>query len=150
MGKKRVIEKSKDEIFAEKDEVDKALEKSLKSKVKKKVEEAKMHISSSYTNTMITLTDMEGNVLIGDSAGSLGFNGTKKSTSYAGSKVAEIVGRKAERIGVKKIHLIVKGIGAGRFSTLKTLSNFPLEIVSIKDETPLPHNGCRPRKRRRV
>lgn len=150
MGKKRVQKKTKEDILAEKDEVDKALEKTLKTKVKRKVEEGKIYINSSYTNILMSLTDMNGNVLASTSAGALGFKGTKKSTSYAASKTTEVLVRKAEKIGVKKVHIVVKGIGAGRIASLKNIVNFPIEILSVRDETPIPHNGCRPRKARRV
>lgn len=150
MGKKRVKKQTKEDVLAEKDQMEKAVEKGLKTRVKRKVTEGKIYINSSYTNLLMSLTDMDGNVLASSSAGALGFKGTKKSTSYASSKVTEVLAKKAEKIGVKKVHLVVKGVGAGRISSLKTIVNFPLEILSVTDETPIPHNGCRPRKPRRV
>lgn len=150
MGKKRVVKQSKEELLSEKDDVDKAIEKSLKTRVKRKIREGKVYINSSYTNTLMTLTDMEGNTLASTSAGALGFSGTKKATSYAASKVAEMIIRKAEKMGLREIHIIVKGLGPGRYSTLKVMANSSIEIVSVEDQTPIPHNGCRPPKPRRV
>jgi len=149
MGKKRVAKQSKEELLAEKDQLDKALEKGVKVKTRRKVQKGKIYINSSYTNILMNLTDEAGNVLAWASAGSLGFKGTKKSTSYAASKVAEMLAKKAEKIGVGEAEVIVKGLGSGRSSALKSLANFGIEITAIRDETPVPHNGCRPPKPRR-
>lgn len=150
MGKKRVAKKSKEELLEEKDKVEQALKESAKVRVKKKVDQGIIFINSSYTNTLVSLTDQEGNVLAWSSAGSLGFKGTKKSTSYAASKTAEIIAKKAKKLGVERIEVVVKGLGSGRIAALKSLANFGLDITAIRDETPVPHNGCRPPKKRRV
>lgn len=150
MGKKRVVKKTKEELLAEKEKLDKALEKGVKVKTKRRTQKGKIYINSSYTNLLMSLTDENGNVLAWTSAGALGFKGTKKSTSYAASKVAEMMAKKAEKIGVNRVEVIVKGLGSGRSSALKSLANFGLDITSIKDETPVPHNGCRPPKPRRM
>ncbi len=110
----------------------------------------RVYISSTYNNTIITLTDSGGNVLLWRSAGSIGFKGTKKGTSFAASRVAEAVAGACNKLKIKEIDVLVKGIGGGRDTALKTLANRGLEVGSIRDVTPIPHNGCRPRKPRRV
>lgn len=149
MGKKHVIAKSEEEMIKEGEAVEKALGKDLKvSKTSDK--EANFFIFSSYNNTIISLTDLNGNVLASRSAGRIGFKGTKKSTPFAASKTAEAVGQLAEKMGIKKVHVIVKGIGSGRDSALRSIANQGFEILSIKDVTSIPHNGCRPPKPRRL
>lgn len=150
MGKKRVVKKSKREVLEEKEKVDQALEKGAKVRVKRELDEALIYINSSYTNTLMSLTDKGGDVLAWSSAGALGFSGTKKSTSYAASKTAEVLAKKAKKMGVEKVEVVVKGIGSGRYAALKALANFGLEIGAVRDETPIPHNGCRPPKEKRV
>jgi small subunit ribosomal protein S11 len=115
------------------------------------VQTGKIYISSSYNNTILTLTNSKGQVLAWKSAGSVGFKGTKKSTSFAASRVAETIANVCKKMGiVDKIEVLVKGIGAGRESAVRTLITQGLNVVSIKDITPIPHNGCRPKKVRRV
>jgi len=99
---------------------------------------------------MLTLTDSRGQVLAWKSAGSVGFKGTKKATSFASSKVAEAVANICKKLAVERVEVLVKGIGAGRESAVRTLVTQGLNVVSIKDITPIPHNGCRPKKTRRV
>jgi len=136
-------------MIKEGEAVEKALGKDLKvSKTSGK--EANFFIFSSYNNTIISLTDLNGNVLASRSAGRIGFKGTKKSTPFAASKTAEAVGQLAEKMGIKKVHVIVKGIGSGRDSALRSIANQGFEILSIKDVTSIPHNGCRPPKPRRL
>jgi small subunit ribosomal protein S11 len=149
MGKKRVIEKSEEDVLAEKDELDAVKKKKSKTK-KKGVDYAYIYISASYNNTMMTLTDKQGKVLSWASAGQLGFKGTKKATPYAASEVANNLCEKAEKMGVKEIDIFVKGVGTGRSSALRALSSKDIIINLIKDVTPIPHNGCRPKKPRRV
>jgi small subunit ribosomal protein S11 len=149
MGKKRVIEKSEEEVLAEKDELDVIKKKKGKAK-KKGVEYAYIYISASYNNTMMTLTDKQGKVLAWSSAGNLGFKGTKKATPYAASEVANVICEKAEKMGVKEMDIFVKGVGTGRSSALRALSSKDIIINLIKDITPIPHNGCRPKRPRRV
>lgn len=108
------------------------------------------HIQATYNNTIITVSDTEGNVLAWSSAGSVGFSGTKKATPYAAARVAEIVADKAKRAGLLSINVRVSGVGSGRDSAVRALGNHGLNITGIKDVTPLPHNGPRSPKVRRV
>ncbi len=120
-------------------------------KKKRRVDEGFAVISASFNNTIVTLTDLKGNVLAWSSSGSLGFKGAKKSTPFASQLVAEDAANKAkERYGLHRIDVRVKGPGAGREAAIRALQASGLNISSIKDITPIPHNGCRPRKRRRV
>lgn len=150
MGKKRVVEKTPEELLKEREKVIETLKKEPKIKVKKKIQEGKIYISSSYNNTIITLTDEKGNVLAWSSAGRVGFKGTKKGTPFAATKVAEMIVQAAQKAGIEKFHVLVKGIGAGRDSALRAFAARGLQLISIKDITPIPHNGCRPPKVRRV
>lgn len=111
---------------------------------------AKTYIRSSFNNTIITVTDEQGNTLCWASAGSAGFKGTKKGTPFAAQIAAEQVARKAQNLGVKQISVLVKGPGAGRETAIRALQANGLNIISIRDITPVPHNGCRPPKPRRV
>lgn len=149
MGKKRIIQKTEQELLAEREKVDKALKKEIKLKAPVKAKQGRIYISSTYNNTIISLADNQGNVLAWVSAGSVGFKGTKKSTPFAASKVAELLVQKAEKMGLTRVKVFVKGIGSGRESALRSLGNKSLDITAIEDVTPIPHNGCRPPKRRR-
>ena len=124
--------------------------KTTKKRVKKNVERGQAHIQASFNNTIVTLTDAEGNALSWASAGGLGFRGSKKSTPYAAQMAAETATKAALIHGLKTVEVYVKGPGAGRESAIRSLQAAGLEISSIKDVTPIPHNGCRPPKRRRV
>ena len=150
MGKKHIIKKTEEEMIKEGEQLQKALNKEPKVSKAVAVKEGKVYIFSSYNNTIVTLTDTVGNVLVSKSAGKLGFKGSKKSTPFAASKVAETLGAVAEKMGIKKIQIVVKGIGSGRESALRSIANQGFEISSIKDVTPIPHNGCRPKKPRRL
>ena len=108
------------------------------------------HAYCTSNNTKITVTDSEGKTLVWASGGSVGFKGSKRSTSYAAQATAEIVGEKAYKVGIRNIQVRLKGIGKGRFSVAKGLRSAGLRIQSISDVTPLPHNGCRPPKKRRI
>ncbi len=108
------------------------------------------HVSASFNNTKITITDVQGSAIAWSSAGSQGFKGSRKSTPYAAQVAAEDVGRKAQEHGMKVLDVLVKGPGSGRESALRALQTVGFTISSIRDVTPIPHNGCRPRKRRRV
>ena len=108
------------------------------------------HIKSSFNNTIITITDLEGNVLSWASAGNVGFKGSRKSTPYAAQMAAETATKRAMEHGVRKVDVVVKGPGSGRETAIRTIQNTGIEVVGIKDVTPIPHNGCRPPKRRRV
>ena len=152
MGKKHIIETNQEEAIKEQEKIDKTAGKEVKVKSNiAGVQGGKIYISSSYNNTIITLANSKGQVLAWKSAGSVGFKGTKKSTSFAASRVAENIANICKKIGVvDRIEVLVKGIGAGRESAVRTLITQGLNIVSIKDITPIPHNGCRPKKVRRV
>ena len=117
---------------------------------RKNIEKGMAHIHSSFNNTIVTLTDVQGNVLSWASAGELGFKGSRKSTPFAAGEVAETAAKAAMEHGLKTVEVYVKGPGAGRESAIRSLQTAGLDIVSIKDITPIPHNGCRPPKRRRV
>ena len=119
-------------------------------RVKKNVERGQAHISSTFNNTMVTLTDMQGNALSGASAGQLGFRGSRKSTPFAAGEAAETAAKIAIDQGLKTVEVYVKGPGSGREAAIRSLQAAGLEVTMIKDVTPIPHNGCRPPKRRRV
>ncbi len=153
MGKKRIVTQTEEEILKEREKVEKAFKKGVEKKVpskKVKITEGRAYISSSYNNTIITLTDPKGNVLTWTSAGNIGFKGTKKGTPFAASKAAEVLAQRAKKIGIERIKILVKGIGGGRDSAIRSLAGQGLDIISIKDITPIPHDGCRPPKVRRV
>ncbi len=121
-----------------------------KRKVKKNVATGVVHIQSSFNNTVVTITDIDGNALCWASSGTQGIKGSKKSTPYAAGKSAEIAGVKAVAdFGMKKVEVVVKGLGAGREMAIRSLQAAGLEVTKITDETPVPHNGCRPPKKRR-
>ncbi len=125
--------------------------KAVVKKSKKLVEaEGIAHISATFNNVLITITDMRGNTIAWGTAGKAGFKGSKKSTPFAATVAAENVGREAMNLGVRKLHVLVQGPGSGRESAIQALASVGLRVVSIKDVTPIPHNGCRPPKKRRV
>ena len=127
------------------------VDKIVKKKKKKSVDpQGVAHIKSTFNNTHITLTDKYGNVLVWEKAGTSGFKGSRKSTAYAATMAAEKAAQAAIALGLSSIDVQVKGPGAGRESAIRALAVAGLQITSIKDVTPLPHNGCRPPKRRRV
>lgn len=145
MGKKRIVKKSSGDIEGN----PKAGIQSFTSK--KRVDLGILHIQSTYNNTRLALTDSKGNLLSSSSSGSLGFKGAKKGTPFAAAKVGEILASKAEAMGMKDVSVIVKGVGAGRESSIRSFSTKSgVNIISIKDATPVPHNGPRPPKPRRV
>jgi len=117
---------------------------------KKSVPRGKAYIQSTFNNTLVTLTDPNGNVIAAGSAGTVGFKGSRKSTPFAAGQAAERVARKAMENGMRQIDVLVKGPGAGREAAIRSLEATGLSIISIRDVTPMPHNGCRARKRRRV
>ena len=128
----------------------KVTKKVTKKRVKKNVERGQAHIQSSFNNTIVTLTDAQGNALSWASAGGLGFRGSKKSTPYAAQMAAEQAAKVAIDQGMRSADVFVKGPGAGREAAIRALQVAGIEVSSIKDVTPIPHNGCRPPKRRRV
>ncbi len=121
-----------------------------KKKEKQSVFEGQVHIQATFNNTIVTVTDLLGNTISWASAGGLGFKGAKKSTPYAAQTTAETAAQKAMDSGLKEVHVFVKGPGVGRESAIRSLGNLGLRVKSIKDVTPIPHNGCRPKKTRRV
>lgn len=116
----------------------------------RKIVRGQAYVKASYNNTMISITDINGNMIAWSSAGSLGFKGAKKATPYAATKIAETVIEKIKKIGISDVAVFVKGIGGGREAAIRALANKGLNINSIKDVTPLPHNGCKPPKVRRI
>jgi small subunit ribosomal protein S11 len=121
-----------------------------RKKERKNVTTGTAHVNSTFNNTIVTITDAQGNTLAWSTAGHQGFKGSRKSTPYAAQIAAEDAGRKAKEHGVKTLEVLVKGPGSGRESALRALQSVGFQINSIVDITPVPHNGCRPRKRRRV
>jgi small subunit ribosomal protein S11 len=144
MGKKRIIKKSGKGL--DQGRKDRALSKA----VKKRLERGVLHVEATFNNTKVVLTDEAGNAVISSSAGALGFSGARKSTPYAATKVGELIGERAMVIGVKEASVIIRGVGAGRESALRGFSSKGIGIRSIKDATPMAHNGPRPPKPRRV
>lgn len=124
--------------------------KKTKRKEKKNIPHGQAHIKSSFNNTIICITDLEGNAISWASAGNVGFKGSRKSTPFAAQLAAEAASRRAQEHGVRKVDVFVKGPGSGRETAIRSLQASGLEILGIQDSTPVPHNGCRPVKRRRV
>ncbi|MDP6387675.1 MAG: 30S ribosomal protein S11 [Candidatus Pacebacteria bacterium] len=144
MGKKRVIKKAGGEA-------DKGLQsRSLARVPKRKLDTGVLHIQATYNNTKLILTDKKGGSVMWSSSGSLGFKGAKKGTPFAAAKVGELLGEKASMIGVKDVSVVIKGVGGGRESALRGFTAKGIQVSSIKDTTPVPHNGPRPPKPRRV
>ena len=123
--------------------------KQRKRKVKKNIPEGIAHIHATFNNTIVTLSDKEGNAIAWASSGALGFKGSKKSTPFAAGQSSEAAGKKAYDLGMRKVEVYVKGLGPGRETAIRSLQTAGLEITAISDVTPIPHNGCRPPKRPR-
>jgi len=128
----------------------KAKTKKPRRKEKKNVAHGQAHIKSTFNNTIVTITDTTGNVISWGSAGLAGFKGSRKSTPYAAAQTADLAARRAMEHGMRQIEVFVKGPGAGREQAIRSLQTAGLEVTAITDVTPIPHNGCRPPKRRRV
>ncbi len=143
MGKKRIIKKGGSNDSG-------ASSRALSRIPKKKIAAGTLNILATFNNTILTLCDMKGNALISASSGTLGFKGSRKSTPFAAAKVGEIIGEKANQMGMKDADVVIRGIGAGRESALRGFSSKGIAIVKITDETPVPHNGPRQPKPRRV
>jgi small subunit ribosomal protein S11 len=122
----------------------------IKKKIKKNVAEGIAHVHASFNNTIITITDRQGNALSWATSGGAGFKGSRKSTPFAAQVAAETAGKAAQEFGVKNIEVRIKGPGPGRESSVRALNSIGLKITAIKDVTPVPHNGCRPPKKRRI
>ena len=121
-----------------------------KKKVRKNIGKAIVHVKASFNNTIVTMTDLSGETLCWDSAGTVGFKGARKATPFAAARAAEKVAIKGPRMGVTEVEVRVKGPGSGRDSAVTALEQNGLRITAVEDHTPIPHNGCRPRKQRRV
>jgi small subunit ribosomal protein S11 len=144
MGKKRIIKKQGSTLDAG------LKSRSLARLPKKKLDTGTLHIQATYNNTKVSLADKAGNLVTWSSSGALGFSGAKKSTPFAAAKVGEIIGEKAVAIGVKEVDVIIRGVGAGRESALRGFASKGIAVTRIVDDTPVPHNGPRPPKARRV
>ncbi|MEK7542207.1 MAG: 30S ribosomal protein S11 [Patescibacteria group bacterium] len=150
MGKKRIIKKGEEGAREAKPIEADATAKAARIGSSKKVLEGRVYVYSSYNNTLMTLCDKKGNVLAQVSAGAIGFKGTKKSTPFAASKVADALSQIARGKGIERVEILIKGVGSGRDSALRSLGSKGFEVSSIQDITPVPHNGPRQRKVRRV
>lgn len=152
MGKKKIIEKTEEEVLREKEKLEAAISRAAgpKETAARRMESGRVYINASYNNTILTVTDRRGNVVGWASAGSLGFSGPKKATPFAASKVVAAIGEKLKKTGFLNLEVVVKGVGSGRDSAIRSLANQGFNILSIKDVTPIPHNGPRPPKVRRV
>ena len=150
MGKKKVIAQSEEVVLKEKEGVDSAVAKVNVGKKSKKIEKGRVYINNSFNNTMVSVTDSSGNLIAWVSAGSLGFSGPKKATPFASSKIIAALAEKLKTTGPTDIDIIVKGAGGGRDSAIRSLVNQGFNILSIRDVTPIPHNGPKPPKPRRV
>lgn len=152
MGKKKIIEAKKDEIAGGAKPASPASSagKSAGKPAKVKVSSGTLYIRSTYNNTLMTLTDKNGNALFASSSGAMGFKGAKKGTPFASAKIADLLADKAINAGIKEVDVVIKGVGAGRESGIRTLASKGIEISAIKDVTPIPHNGPKPKKPRRV
>ena len=130
----------------------KAAKKTKSKKRKERIipSSGRVHIKAGFNNTLITIVDVEGNALFSGSAGGAGFRGSRKSTPYAATRATEEVARKASEAGLREVSVVVKGPGMGRIPAIKALKSGGLNVISISDATPIPHNGCRPKNRRRV
>jgi len=122
----------------------------VKRRERKNIMSGVVHVNASFNNTMVTITDAQGNTISWSSAGGMGFKGSRKSTPYAAQVAAEDAAKKAMEHGLKSVDVLVRGPGTGRESALRALQTVGLTVINIRDVTPIPHNGCRPRKRRRV
>lgn len=150
MGKKKIKKQTEAELLKESEKLGIERTSVFSEKTARQVAKGRIYIQASYNNTTIAVTDERGGVLAWSSAGALGFNGPKKATPYAAAKVAEAILEKIKKTGFLEIEVFVKGIGSGRESAIRAFASRGLNIISIKDITPIPHNGPRPKKVRRV
>jgi len=144
MGKKRIIKKSGGQVN------EGLKSRSLARTIKRKMDSGRLHIEATYNNTKVVLTDVSGGAVAWSSSGALGFKGARKGTPFAAAKVGELVGEKAASIGVKNVEVIIKGVGSGRESALRGFAGKGIGVTKIQDTTPVPFNGPRPPKPRRV
>lgn len=144
MGKKRIIKKAGQSADAG------LVSRALSRTAKKKHVSGTLFVQATYNNTKLLLADKDGNALIWSSSGSLGFKGAKKGTPFAAAKVGELVGERAASAGIKEVDVVVKGVGAGRESAIRAINSKGIEVTMIRDKTPVPHNGPKPKKPRRI
>ena len=144
MGKKRIIKKKGTSVN------EGLRARALSRATKKKVEKGILNVQATYNNTLVTLTDKKGNTLMASSSGCLGFKGAKKSTPFAAAKVGELIAEKAIQMGMKEVDVVIRGVGSGRESAMRAFASKGISITGIRDETPVPFNGPRPKKPRRV
>ncbi len=150
MGKKRVAGQTKEEALKESEKIAETLSQKKREAVKRKHDRGKVFVQASYNNTIMTVTDERGNAVAWMSAGSLGFKGPKKATPFAASKVAEAIAEKLQKTGPFNVDVYVKGVGSGRDQAIRSLAGKGFLIHALKDVTPIPHNGPKPKKPRRV
>ena len=147
--KKRLLDKQRKKAVSKKTVVNKD-KKSKRKKVKRIVKRGQAHIQATYNNTIVSISDLNGNVLAQSSAGSNGFKGPKKATPYAATIIVKSITEQVSQFGVQEVDVYVRGVGSGRESAVRALHANGINVMSIKDVTPIPHNGCRPKKPRRV
>jgi small subunit ribosomal protein S11 len=150
MGKKKITTQTETEALKEKENLETAFTKAASKGASKKIEAGRVYIAASYNNTLISITDDKGNLIAWSSAGALGFSGPKKATPFASAKVVAALAEKVQKTGPFNVRVFVSGVGGGRDSALRSLANRGFTILSINDVTPIPHNGPRPKKIRRV
>jgi small subunit ribosomal protein S11 len=150
MGKKKVIKQTTEEALKEGAVLEATVNKKKKEIKAKRVELANVYIQATYNNTIVTVVDPGGDVVAGESAGAVGFKGPKKATPFAATRVVESLITKIQKVGLKNVNVFVKGVGSGREAAIRALAANGLEILSIRDITPIPHNGCRAKRSRRV
>lgn len=144
MGKKRTVNKSSGGA-------DSGLRnRALSRSPRKKLDHGTLNVLATYNNTIVTLADEKGSSVVSSSSGALGFKGARKSTPYAAAKVGELIGDKANQMGVKEVNVVIRGVGSGRESAMRSFAGKGIAITRIQDRTPVPHNGTRPKKPRRV
>ena len=137
-------------VTTEKSEREEMTKKKKSKKIKRQIQKGKAKIKCSYNNTLVSITDLKGNILAWSTSGLLGFKGAKKATPYAATQVVGDVAEKVKKYGVEELEVYVRGVGSGREASIRALANKGFNLILIKDQTPIPHNGCRPKKPRRV
>ena len=152
MGKKKITTQSEEQALKEGETLEKNIDKASAGKTggSKKIDTGKVYINATYNNTLITATNKSGDVLAWVSAGGLGFSGPKKATPFASSKAIAALAEKLKKIGLINVDVVVKGVGSGRDSAIRSLANQGFNILSVRDVTPIPHNGPKPKKSRRI
>lgn len=150
MGKTKIITESKEEVLKETEKREEKVKQKVSKGSKKKISTGVLNVDATFNNTKVSFADKRGNVLFWSSTGSLGFKGAKKGTPFAAGKVGDLIGAKAKGSGVKEVDVVIKGVGSGREPAVRSFMAHGIEIISIKDKTPVPHNGPRPKKPRRV